>query len=291
MASSDQPQWGPRPGKGPPSPPGPSGSGPTGPHGPRGPGEPGGPPPRNGLGITALILGIIGLLAGFIPLLFWLAGILGIMALVFGIIGARRAKQGYATNRRMSLAGAILGGLAIVMAIIGIVILADVFHDVTKGPKKTPAPTPTSQSTATTMQGTTTPTSGALRFGTTQHYDDGVQVTVASLRPFTPSDTAAGYTPGDKAVAFDITVTNGSDHNLDLGLVSVDAKDADGRSAERIFDSAKGISGDLSGTLLPGKKSVATYVFDLPKRASASLDVEVRPGFSYEPALWSGSST
>jgi hypothetical protein len=135
---------------------------------------------------------------------------------------------------------------------------------------KTTAPTPTSQSTATTTRGTTTPTSGALRFGTAQRYDDGVQVTVASPRPFTPSDTAAGYTPGDKAVAFDVTATNGSDHNMDLGLVSVDAKDADGRSAERVFDSAKGISGDPSGTLLPGKKSVATYVFDLPKRASAT---------------------
>jgi hypothetical protein len=30
--------------------------------------------PRNGLGIAALILGIIGVVAGFIPFLYWLPG-------------------------------------------------------------------------------------------------------------------------------------------------------------------------------------------------------------------------
>jgi hypothetical protein len=36
---------------------------------------------RNGLGIAALILGIIGALSGLIPILFWLAGILGVIGL------------------------------------------------------------------------------------------------------------------------------------------------------------------------------------------------------------------
>ncbi|MBB6081676.1 DUF4190 domain-containing protein [Streptomyces paradoxus] len=243
------------------------------------------------MGIAALILGIIGLISGIIPILFWMAGILGIVALVLGIIGARRAKQGYATNRRMSIAGAILGGLAIVMSIIGIVIIANVFDDVSKeiSPTKTTAPTTPAPSTATSP-GTTAPTSGALQFNTAQRYQDGLQVQVSAPRPFTPSDSAAGYTPGDKAVAVDVTVTNGSGKRVDLDLLSIQAKDADGRSAETIFDSAKGING-VTGTLLPGKKSVATYAFDLPKNASSSLDVEVSPGFNYESAVWSGSSS
>ncbi|MDX3526767.1 DUF4190 domain-containing protein [Streptomyces sp. ID05-39B] len=238
-----------------------------------------------------MILGIIGLVSGLIPLLFWMAGILGTVALILGIVGARRAKLGYATNRRMSITGAILGGLAIVMSIIGIVILADVFDDISKeiGPTKTAAPTAPASSTATSL-GTTTPNSGALRFNATQRYQDGLQVQVSAPRPFAPSDSAAGYTPGDKAAVVDVTVTNGSDKRVDLDLLSIQAKDASGRSAESIFDSAKGING-LTGTLLPRKNSVGTYAFDLPKGASSSLDVEVSPGFNYESAVWSGSSS
>lgn len=87
------------------------------------------PPPRNGLGISALILGIIGLLAGTIPLLFWMAAVLGIIAVVLGLVGARRAKQGYATNRRMSFIGVVLGVLAIVLSVIGALIVNDAFED------------------------------------------------------------------------------------------------------------------------------------------------------------------
>lgn len=76
-----------------------------------GQGYPGyGPPPKNGLGTAALVLGIIGLV------LFWtivLGFVLGILALVFGIIGRKRANRREATNGGSALAGAILGGLAV----------------------------------------------------------------------------------------------------------------------------------------------------------------------------------
>jgi hypothetical protein len=87
------------------------------------------PQPSNGFGITALILGIIGVLTGMFPLLFWLAAVLGIIALVLGIIGARRAQQGYATNFRMSVIGAVLGGASLVLSFIGILVVADAFDE------------------------------------------------------------------------------------------------------------------------------------------------------------------
>jgi hypothetical protein len=93
-------------------------------------GRPSPPPPSNGFGITALILGIIGVLTGMIPLLFWLAAVLGIIALVMGIIGTRRAKQGYASNPRMSIVGAVLGGVTLVLSVIGYLVVVDAFEDV-----------------------------------------------------------------------------------------------------------------------------------------------------------------
>ncbi|MFF4772635.1 DUF4352 domain-containing protein [Microtetraspora fusca] len=41
---------------------------------------------RNGLGVAALVLSIVGALSGLIPLLFWLAGTLGLLAVIFGFV-------------------------------------------------------------------------------------------------------------------------------------------------------------------------------------------------------------
>ncbi|MBT3163831.1 DUF4190 domain-containing protein [Streptomyces sp. Vc74B-19] len=68
---------------------------------------------RNGFGIAALVLGIVG------ALLFWTAigGIaLGVLALIFGVLGFRRSRRGVATNGTMSVIGAVLGGLTLVVS-------------------------------------------------------------------------------------------------------------------------------------------------------------------------------
>ncbi|MEV5433247.1 DUF4190 domain-containing protein [Streptomyces sp. NPDC052701] len=66
---------------------------------------------RNGFGIAALVLGLVGIAV------FWtvVGGIvLGLLALVFGILGYRRKKRGLATNGVMALVGAVAGALALV---------------------------------------------------------------------------------------------------------------------------------------------------------------------------------
>ncbi|MFF5566098.1 DUF4190 domain-containing protein [Streptomyces sp. NPDC012623] len=73
----------------------------------------GGPAPRNGLGIAALVVGLVGLL------LFWtvIGGIvLGLLAIVFGVIGFLRGRRGEATNGTMSLIGAVIGALALLVS-------------------------------------------------------------------------------------------------------------------------------------------------------------------------------
>ncbi|HEY5336364.1 MAG TPA: DUF4190 domain-containing protein [Mycobacteriales bacterium] len=101
------PSYGPPPGYGPPG------------YGAPGYGQPGygdaygygAPPPRNGFGVTALVLGIIGLLTSW-----FLIGVLpGVLAVVFGALGRGRAKRREATNRGMATAGIVLGILAIVV--------------------------------------------------------------------------------------------------------------------------------------------------------------------------------
>ncbi|WP_209311014.1 DUF4190 domain-containing protein [Streptomyces spiramenti] len=71
---------------------------------------PGGGGGGNGLGIAALVTGILA------ALFFWTAigGVaFGVVALVTGVLGFRRARRGAASNGTMSLVGAVIGGLGL----------------------------------------------------------------------------------------------------------------------------------------------------------------------------------
>ena len=81
---------------------------------------------KNGLGIAALVLGLVCLLGGSTIPFFGLGSIL---AIIFGAIGLKRVKRGEASNRGMALAGLWLGiaGVAlsfIVVVVIGILMAA-----------------------------------------------------------------------------------------------------------------------------------------------------------------------
>ncbi|TNM64576.1 DUF4190 domain-containing protein [Streptomyces sp. NP160] len=72
------------------------------------------PAPKNGVGLAALIIGILALLLSFTVF----GGIiLGLVAIVLGIIGARRVKRGLATNRGASITGVVLGVLGLMVSI------------------------------------------------------------------------------------------------------------------------------------------------------------------------------
>jgi hypothetical protein len=78
--------------------------------------------PSKGLGIAALVVGIVSAVFGLVPLLalFALAG--GIVALVLGLVAARNQKRAGAP-RGMARAGWILGAVAVVLGVIGFAIV------------------------------------------------------------------------------------------------------------------------------------------------------------------------
>ncbi|MFE6666995.1 DUF4190 domain-containing protein [Streptomyces sp. NPDC057697] len=75
----------------------------------------GGPPPANGMGTAAMVLGILAIC------MFCIYGIpsliLGALALIFGILGRKRAQRGEATNSGQALAGIIMGSIGIVFGV------------------------------------------------------------------------------------------------------------------------------------------------------------------------------
>lgn len=68
-----------------------------------------GPPPGNRLGSSSLTIGILSI---------FFCGVGGIAAIILGILGLQRANRGEATNRGSSIAGIVLGSVAILLWIL-----------------------------------------------------------------------------------------------------------------------------------------------------------------------------
>lgn len=79
----------------------------------------------NGLGIAALVCGILSII-----LCWTVVGgvILGILGIVFGVVGRRRANRGDASNGGMAIGGAICGAAGLVLVALLIVLGVSIFH-------------------------------------------------------------------------------------------------------------------------------------------------------------------
>ncbi|GAA4284228.1 hypothetical protein GCM10022261_17590 [Brevibacterium daeguense] len=74
--------------------------------------------PKNGFGIAALVLGLIGLALAFIPFLGLFFSIpLGIVGAILGILGLVRVSKGVANNQVMTVIGLVASALAIILSI------------------------------------------------------------------------------------------------------------------------------------------------------------------------------
>ncbi len=112
---SDRPPYPPQPGQGPPGdypPPGqaPAGGYPTA-------GYPATRTRRNGMGTTALVLGVVALTLVLLLLFSPLGAFLGLLAVLFGILGLMRANRGEADNRGQAVAGLVTGGIALLVGV------------------------------------------------------------------------------------------------------------------------------------------------------------------------------
>lgn len=255
-------------------------------------------PARNGLGTAALVLGIIGALAGLVPLLFWLAGILGVLALVLGLVGRGRVKRGEAVNKGVTITGAVLGLVALVLSVVGAVItfkaaeepVKEVDKELSATAPADPAAgkssaTPTGKAPAEDADESDAGAGKPLAPGDTSVYDDDVQVTVSAATSVKPGEFAIGHTEGNKAYELTIVVENAGKEKFSTDTLTVSARAGkDGVTAEEIFDGdtyGKGFSGEI----LPGKKATVKYAFDAPADAR-TLTVEVLPGFDYNATQW-----
>lgn len=85
--------------------------------------------PSNGLGTTALVLGIVGVVLSLIPVIGVIAWPVVIVGLILGFLGIRKVSQGRATNRIAAITGTVLSGVGLVICVLWVIFSAWLFQN------------------------------------------------------------------------------------------------------------------------------------------------------------------
>lgn len=84
---------------------------------------------RNGLGLSAVIVGGIGILFGLVPLVFWISGPLALTAMALGFAGYGRVRRGEANNNNQAIIGILLGFVTGCLSVWGFVTTVTAFTE------------------------------------------------------------------------------------------------------------------------------------------------------------------
>ncbi|PSJ29276.1 hypothetical protein B7P34_08190 [Streptosporangium nondiastaticum] len=243
--------------------------------------------PRNGLGTAAMIVGICAAVIGLVPFLFFLSGPLALVALGLGITGLVLVRRGRATNKGMALTGTILGGVALLMAVGGLLFTLfivdkadeendDLYED---RPPAAAGPAEPSPSVSAAPK--------PLKFGETYTYKDGVTITVDKPEPYELDRIAFGHEDGDLALRFKVTIANGGKEPMDLLAHVPYVRDATGKRASEIFD-GRGATKPFTGKLLPGKQAETTFTYSVRPDGAKELQVETGANNDRPDVMWVG---
>jgi hypothetical protein len=85
--------------------------------------------PRNGVGTAGFVLGLLGFLFSFIPVIGVIAWPLVILGLVLALIGLGNANKGRATNKSLAIAGVVLSALGLLVCVAWVAIFGTVVND------------------------------------------------------------------------------------------------------------------------------------------------------------------
>ncbi|MGW3960466.1 DUF4190 domain-containing protein [Amycolatopsis sp. NPDC005003] len=95
---------------------------------------------KNGLGTAGFVLGLVGLLFAFIPLIGIVAWPLTILGLIFGIVGTLRANRGQASNKGMAITAVVLSAIGLVICVLWTAAFGKAVDDAANGLPTAAAP-------------------------------------------------------------------------------------------------------------------------------------------------------
>ncbi|MGX4736386.1 DUF4190 domain-containing protein [Kitasatospora griseola] len=264
------------------------------------------PEPRNGVGITALVLGIVGVVLCLPLFLFWLSWLPALLAVCFGGVGLSLVRKRLATNRAMALTGTALGVVGLLASVsTGVLLVADLSSDMRErtrtvkqqerddSERRRLADERSKKAAAEQAAREADEKARRLSFGGSYTYPDGLKVTMAAPTPASPPSRSSGATfpPDTTYILVQVTVVNTGSTELSLyGSGSLIVKDSRGSLARPVF------SGDrfkmLPQTLGPGQDATALEEFALPNASADPFTLQFTHGTRMErkDVIWAGSA-
>ncbi|MFJ3216549.1 hypothetical protein ACIPLC_11575 [Kitasatospora sp. NPDC086801] len=273
------------------------------------------PQPRNGLGIAAMVLGIVGTVLSLAVFFFWLSWLPALLAVVFGAIGLGYVRKGLATNRAMALAGVILGISGLLVSVgAGVIVVTRV--QAANEERRAEENAARARADAATQaaneraakerqrieaerkrieaereKAAADERARRLSFGQSYTYGDGLKVTMAAPEPYVPRDTVSGTPKNATIIQVRITVVNTGSEDVSLyGSGMPIVKDAKGNLVFSLIDGS-GRMKILNGSLAPGEEATGLSAYALPNSAADRFSVEFDYGSGWQrkDVLWSGS--
>lgn len=242
----------------------------------------------NGMGTTALILGIVGLVLAFIPIIGFFGFVLGILAIVLGVIGVVRAHKGTATNKMMAYVGTALG---VVAFIVSLVVFGSFMNAVDEGVSDSQAGA--SQVPASGGDGSSQPPAAggsgdsaqgeviSLAFGQSHTWPGGETVTLAEPQAHIPENPYLGPAGDERQVAVDVTVRNNGDDEYDVMQTRLTAQH-DGRVAQQAYAAGDPLP---NVQLPPGGETTFTTVYGVGLEPG-ELQISVQPNYFAEQTVY-----
>ncbi len=221
--------------------------------------------PGNGLAVAGFVLGLLGFLGSFVPVLNIGGIIMGIVGLVLAIVGLSKAKN-TGTGKGLALAGVILGALAVVIGIVINVAFASVFKDAVDDATGTTVVAPGgSGASADAGLGSTRDNPAPLGSAVT---GDGWTVTINSVAKVEEDSFGSKAAEGSVLLLVNLTATyDGDDPQGSTPWASVNFVTADGTTVDSLDASTLFVaedSFDSMTTLYAGGSTAGDRILEVP---------------------------
>lgn len=260
-----------------------------------------GPQPKNGFGVASLVLGIVGIILGFVPFIgFVLAGVLGLTGVTLGVLGILRARRRVATNIVMAVIGTCLSVLALLVAMIGVIIVVALMgsaNQAVEDSSNVPLPTATAQADGVgpdagqaaetdAVSGDSSTASSTARYPG-QLENDVFGDAGSTLEVGSASITSSPLTRVSDAVGrhycTDVTITNtGTETLTDVSTYSFSVQNPQGAATSPAFTM---VDGELSDSdIAPGGTAAGKVCFDADQVSPGENVVLYEEMFSFSGA-------
>ncbi len=211
-------------------------------------------PTKNGLGIAALVLGIIALLTSFLPIINNMSIIVAFVGAVLGIIGLIKISKAQG-KKVFTIIALCLNVLALVIAFSAQAAFVGALDKAVDGPAVVSSNSDSNPSSNDKAQGKSSDEPASLALGESVTLEDGTVLTVESV----VTGQKPEYGDGSYAVA---TVTIKNEGSDKISYASYNWRAVNDQGAEEGTEIAMGLNSTLDyGNLNPGGSVTGTLVF------------------------------